>query len=181
MAKTPSPSQVVAVVKAKAARKNKPGKVAAREVKKYQQSTKHVCSHAQMERLIREIGGNHHQNLRFSKDAIEALHEASESYLVETLQQAHSIAKVSKHQTLMQSDFELALQMRGVSRPDPQRTIKPRRNPLGLPALAEVAQDVASQDSADTTTDAPSNNVKIAGKPAKGKVAIAAKPEPQSA
>jgi len=60
----------------------KPGTVALREIRKYQKSTDLLIRKAPFQRLIREIAQDYKSDLRFQSNAVLALQEASESYLV---------------------------------------------------------------------------------------------------
>ena len=60
----------------------KPGTVALREIRKYQKSTEHLIRRTAFERLTREIAQDYKSDLRFSRIAVEALHEAAEHYVV---------------------------------------------------------------------------------------------------
>lgn len=60
----------------------KPGTVALREIRKYQKSTELLIRKAPFQRLVREIAQDYKSDLRFQSNAVLALQEASESYLV---------------------------------------------------------------------------------------------------
>ena len=60
----------------------KPGTVALREIRRYQKSTELLIRRAPFQRLVREIAQDYKSDLRFQQSAVDALQEASESYLV---------------------------------------------------------------------------------------------------
>jgi histone H3 len=60
----------------------KPGTVALREIRKYQKSTDLLIRKLPFQRLVREIAQDYKSDLRFQSNAVLALQEASESYLV---------------------------------------------------------------------------------------------------
>src|SRR3989338_2979752 len=60
----------------------KPGTVALREIRKYQKSTELLIRKLPFQRLVREIAQDYKSDLRFQSNAVLALQEASESYLV---------------------------------------------------------------------------------------------------
>ena len=66
----------------KAKRRNKPGTASLREIKRYQRSTELLLPRAPFQRLVREITGGYDPDLRFAPQALIALQEAAEAYLV---------------------------------------------------------------------------------------------------
>jgi histone H3 len=60
----------------------KPGTVALREIRKYQKSTELLIRKLPFQRLVREIAQDYKSDLRFQSNAVLALQEAAESYLV---------------------------------------------------------------------------------------------------
>ena len=60
----------------------RPGTVALREIRRYQKSTDLLIRRTAFERLVREIAQDYKSDLRFAKVAMQALHEATEHYLV---------------------------------------------------------------------------------------------------
>lgn len=53
-----------------------------REIRKYQKSTALLIRKLPFRRLVREVCEDHRTGLRFQEKALEALQEATESYLV---------------------------------------------------------------------------------------------------
>ena len=65
------------------------------------------------QRLVREIAGNIRQGLRFQGSAVQALQEASESYLVGVFEDTNLCAIHAKRVTIMPKDMQLAMRIRG--------------------------------------------------------------------
>jgi len=91
----------------------KPGTVALREIKKYQKSTDMLIPRAPFQRLVRDICRGIDNELRFQANALVALQEASEAYLVGVLEDAGTCALHAKRVTVMKADMQLARRMRG--------------------------------------------------------------------
>merc|ERR1719420_2841475 len=60
----------------------RPGTKAIMEIKKYQKGTDLLLRKGPFQRLVREISEEMHQGLRFQSNALLALQEASEAYMV---------------------------------------------------------------------------------------------------
>ena len=91
----------------------KPGTVALREIKRYQKSTDMLIPRAPFQRLVREICGGLDNELRFQANALLALQEAAEAYLVGVLEDAGVCAIHAKRVTVMKADMQLARRLRG--------------------------------------------------------------------
>lgn len=65
------------------------------------------------QRLIREIAEQFKVNLKFKSNALDALQEASESYLVGLLEDSNLCAIHAKRVTIMPKDIQLANRLRG--------------------------------------------------------------------
>ena len=63
----------------------RPGTVALREIRRFQKSTDLLIRKLPFQRLVREISGEFKSDLRFQSQAVLALQEASEAYLVDYL------------------------------------------------------------------------------------------------
>nr|WCG97429.1 centromere-specific variant of the histone H3 [Cuscuta epithymum] len=99
-------------------RRFKPGTVALREIRKAQKSCNLLIPKAPFVRLTREFSTFYSPDMkRWQADALYALQEASESYLVELLEHAQLCAIHAKRVTLMKSDFQLARRMTGKGQP----------------------------------------------------------------
>lgn len=91
----------------------KAGTVALREIKRYQKSTDLLLPRAPFQRLVREITGVHDPDLRFAAQALIALQEAAEAYLVGIFEDTQLCAIHAKRVTVQKKDMELARRIRG--------------------------------------------------------------------
>lgn len=91
----------------------RPGTVALREVRKYQQSTDMLIQRAPFRRLVREIVSTFKDTIRMSSSALEAIQEATEGYIVNVLNDANLCTIHAKRVTLFTKDLHLALRLRG--------------------------------------------------------------------
>ena len=94
--------------------KFRPGTVALREIRKYQKSTKLLIPHLPFYRLCGEIlRDTSGQFLRMQKTAVDALHEAAESYMVDLFDDTNLCALHCKRVTIGPRDIQLAVRLRG--------------------------------------------------------------------
>jgi len=98
-------------------RRYKPGTVALREIRRYQRSTDLLILKLPFSRLVREIaldlvpvGGD---SMRWQSQAIMALQEAAEAFMVHLFEDANLCAIHAKRVTIMQKDIQLARRIRG--------------------------------------------------------------------
>jgi len=91
----------------------KPGTVALREIRKFQKSTELLIRKLPFQRVVREIAQNYKSDLRFQSQAILALQEASEAYLVGLFEDTNLCAIHAKRVTIMPKDMQLARRVRG--------------------------------------------------------------------
>ncbi|KAL7083145.1 hypothetical protein ACP275_14G143600 [Erythranthe tilingii] len=104
--------------KAQKKRRNRPGTVALREIRKYQKSWNLLIPAAPFIRTVREISFTYAPNVtRWQAEALVALQEAAEDYIVELFGEAMLCAIHAKRVTLMKKDFELARRIGGKGRP----------------------------------------------------------------
>ena len=90
-------------------RKFRPGTVALREIRKYQKSTELLIRKLPFQRLVREVFQqiSSTQTFRVTPQALLALQEASESFLIHTFEQSNLIAIHGKRVTLNVKDILL--------------------------------------------------------------------------
>ena len=107
----------------KVPKRNRPGVVALREIRKYQKSTDLLLRKAPFLRICKEIVDSIERRrrettsqLRFQASAVEALRESSESYLVAFFQETQLAAIHAKRVTIMPKDVGLWRRVKGVSR-----------------------------------------------------------------
>ena len=86
----------------------KPGTVALREIRRYQRGTGLLLKKLPFIRLVREIAQELILDIRFDKNAIPAIQEAAEQYLVEKLALAQSVAIYAGRETILIKDLQFA-------------------------------------------------------------------------
>ena len=91
----------------------RPGTVALREIRRYQKTTELLIRKLPFSRLVREIAQDFKTDLRFQPQAIGALQEAAEAYLVGLFEDTNLCARHAKHVTIMPKDIQLARRIRG--------------------------------------------------------------------
>jgi histone H3 len=91
----------------------RPGTVAVREIRKFQKSTTLLIRKLPFQRMVREIAQDFKTDLRFQSQAILALQEASEAYLVGLFEDSNLCAIHAKRVTIMPKDIQLARRIRG--------------------------------------------------------------------
>merc|ERR1711865_312784 len=91
----------------------RPGTVALREIRKYQKSTELLIRKLPFQRLVREVAQDFKTDLRFQSQAVLALQEASEAYLVGLFEDTNACAIHAKRVTVMPKDMMLAKRIRG--------------------------------------------------------------------
>ena len=96
----------------------KPGTIALREIRRYQRSTDLLLLKLPFSRLVREISmyilpPHASDGLRWQSQAIQALQEASEAFLVHLFEDTNLCAIHAKRVTIMQKDIQLARRIRG--------------------------------------------------------------------
>ncbi|ODM95761.1 histone H3 [Orchesella cincta] len=70
----------------------RPGTVALREIRRYQQSTELLLRKLPFQRLVREIAMDFKTDLRFQSSSVMALQEASEAYMIGLLEDTNLCA-----------------------------------------------------------------------------------------
>ncbi|KAL3613491.1 centromeric histone H3 [Castilleja foliolosa] len=99
-------------------RRNRPGTVALREIRKYQKSWNLLIPAAPFIRVVKEISFHEAPSItRWQAEALVALQEAAEDYIVQLFGEAVLCAVHAKRVTLMSKDFELARRIGGKGRP----------------------------------------------------------------
>ncbi|KAF1974510.1 histone-fold-containing protein [Bimuria novae-zelandiae CBS 107.79] len=99
----------------KGKRRYKPGTVALKEIRKYQKTTELLLLRAPFQRLVREICQNvtlEDGPNRWQSQAVAALQEATEAFLVSLFHDANLCAIHAKRVTIQQKDIQLARRLR---------------------------------------------------------------------
>ena len=91
----------------------RPGTVALREIRRYQKSTEFLIRKNAFCRLVREIAQEVKTDLRFQSNALCALQEAAEAYLVGIFEDTNICAIHAKRVTILPKDMQLARRIRG--------------------------------------------------------------------
>eukprot|EP00347_Sterkiella_histriomuscorum_P022275 403331061 len=97
----------------KSGRRYRPGTVALREIKRYQKETRLLLLKAPFQRFVRAICDGIDNQLRFQSQALLAVQEAAEMYLVGLFEDSNLCAIHANRVTVMKKDMELARRIRG--------------------------------------------------------------------
>ncbi|KAE8897108.1 hypothetical protein PF005_g13505 [Phytophthora fragariae] len=96
-------------------KRRKPGEAALREIRLLQRSTKLLLRKLPFARVVREIQTEFTGvGYRWQAEALLALQEAAETYLVRTFEDANLCAIHGKRVTLQVKDVQLSLRIRGI-------------------------------------------------------------------
>lgn len=112
-----------AIVVAKTPHRFRPGTVALREIRKFQKSTELLIRKLPFQRLVKEVAQNYKPDLRFQTNAVAAIQEAAEHYLVNLFTDANTLAIFAKRVTIYKRDFDLVRRMRGERNVDNMLTV----------------------------------------------------------
>lgn len=96
-------------------RRYRPGVVALREIRKFQKTTDLLIPKSPFQRLVREIARDINTEMRFQSQAMLALQEAAEDYLIEIFQETNLCAIHAKRITINPRDVALTRRIRGDS------------------------------------------------------------------
>ncbi|GAX77127.1 hypothetical protein CEUSTIGMA_g4573.t1 [Chlamydomonas eustigma] len=92
----------------------RPGTVALREIRKYQKSTELLVRKLPFSRLVREISNMvAPEPFRWTAEALLALQEATEDFMVHLFEDCNLCAIHAKRVTIMPKDLQLARRIRG--------------------------------------------------------------------
>jgi len=94
-------------------RRYKPGFLAMRMIKKYQNNTELLIPRLSFQRLVREVAQAFKSDFRFQAGALGALQEAAEAYLTRLFEDTNLVAIHAKRKTIMPRDIQLARRIRG--------------------------------------------------------------------
>jgi len=87
--------------------------VALREIRRFQKTGEFLIRKLPFQRLVREVGQNYSNDLRFQPAAMELLQEAVEAHLVSVFEDANLCAIRAKRVTAMPKNIWLARRIRG--------------------------------------------------------------------
>ncbi|KAI9239786.1 MAG: histone H3-like protein [Podila humilis] len=91
----------------------RPGTKALREIRRYQKSTDLLIAKAPFARFVSSVAGPGQVGLRWQSEALMAIQEAAEAFLVHLFEDANLCAIHAKRVTIMQRDIQLARRIRG--------------------------------------------------------------------
>ena len=94
-------------------RRFRPGTVALREIRKFQKSSELLIRKLPFQRVVKEIACDFKSDIRFQSQAILALQESVEAYIVSLFQDTNLCAIHAKRVTIMPKDMQLARRIRG--------------------------------------------------------------------
>ena len=94
-------------------RRWRPGTVALREIKRYQKQTVMLLQKAPFQRLVRVVCQAIDPEIRFQAQALLAVQEAAEAYIVGLFEDTNLCAIHANRKTIMKKDMELARRVRG--------------------------------------------------------------------
>ncbi|ORY69494.1 histone-fold-containing protein [Pseudomassariella vexata] len=98
-------------------RRYRPGTLALREIRRLQNGTELLMRKLPFSRLVREIALSFRprdDGMRWQSQAIMALQEAAEAFLIHLFEDTNLCAIHAKRVTIMQKDIQLARRIRGV-------------------------------------------------------------------
>jgi histone H3 len=95
------------------AHRYRPGTVALREIRRFQQSSTLLIRKLPFQRLVREVAHEFMADLRFQSSAVLALQEAAEAYIVGLFEDTNLCAIHARRVTIMPKDMQLARRLRG--------------------------------------------------------------------
>lgn len=91
----------------------RPGTVALKEIRRYQNSTELLLRRVPFQKLVRGISFDFNNSLRFQSSALLALQEGAEAYLVGIFEDTNICAIHAKRVTILPKDMHLARRIRG--------------------------------------------------------------------
>ncbi|KAI0127507.1 histone-fold-containing protein [Xylariales sp. AK1849] len=98
-------------------RRYRPGTKALREIRRLQSSTDLLILKLPFSRLVREVALQYRprdEGMRWQSQAIQAVQEAAEAFLIHLFEDANLCAIHAKRVTIMQKDIQLARRIRGI-------------------------------------------------------------------
>lgn len=94
----------------------RPGTQALRQIRRIQKGCETLIPKANISRLIREIAGDFKSDIRFTANAMKALHEASEPFLIERFADAQLQAIHAGRITITDKDLKMVARMKDPAR-----------------------------------------------------------------
>ena len=91
----------------------RPGTLALREVRKFQQSTDLLLPKLPFQRLVRELAKSCNNDIRFQSQGLLCLQEATEAFMAGIFEDSYLCTVHAGRVTLMTKDIQLARRIRG--------------------------------------------------------------------
>ena len=88
--------------------KFKSGTLCVREIKKIQKTTKLLIQMSPIKRIIKEITQDYTHGIIYQKNALEALQEAAEDYVIEIFKNANKQANYGNRKTITIGDIQMS-------------------------------------------------------------------------
>lgn len=110
------PGDPTLTAKPRGKRRYHPGTVALREIRQFQKGTDLLMRKLPFARLVKEVAEAYigtDYGIRWQSNAVLALQEACEAYLIHLLEDTNLCAIHAKRVTIMQKDIQLARRIRG--------------------------------------------------------------------
>lgn len=127
----------------------RPGTVALREIKKYQQQTKVFIPKLAFQRVVREIAQAFMHDIRFQRESIDALQEGTEMFMTELFHIAGLVSIHAERKGINVKDLTLALRVLKVDtstatpirvKPETKKTKEPKvASPM--PTITELEEE----------------------------------------
>jgi len=108
-----APKKTPVVGGIKKPRRHRPGVAALKEIRKYQKSYDPLIRKLPFQRLVRDEARSLRGDCRFQSNALLALQEASEAYMVGLFEDTNLCAIHARRVTIMPKDIQLAIRIRG--------------------------------------------------------------------
>lgn len=99
-------------VEGRKAHRWRPGTVATREIVRMQKRTDWLIPHAPLCVIIRSIAEENREGTRFSANALAAIHEGVEAYIVKVFSEGNKLTCLEKKQTIAPRHMRAALDIR---------------------------------------------------------------------
>jgi len=103
-----SPKKNLDAIKIRKKYRFKSGTVCLREIKKIQKTTKLLIQKSPFKRLVKEITTDYTPGIIYQRNALEALQEAAEDYIIEIFKNANKQAKYGNRKTITVGDVKMS-------------------------------------------------------------------------
>lgn len=91
----------------KSVKRYRPGVLALKEIRRYQKTTEMLIRTAPFQRLVKEVSQKFKADFRYQASALQALQEATESYIIGLFEDTNLCAIHARRVTIMPRDIQL--------------------------------------------------------------------------